>query len=407
MFPQHIRSGLVPFSRIRRCCVPVGAMDVRAIILAGLLEETSEAPAESSFSGVPFSLLPVLGRPLLHRIADRLKDAGVDSISVLNAADSGLPLVQEAHRADLNWKDVASEQMWRAAEERFDELVQSGAETVVVMRLGAYAEVEIDPLLQFHLDKRNHVTQVVAPGGPLDVFVLSASRRNDAAFLFRNKLAKSRVSAPPFVTTGYTNSLRNAGDLRRLVQDAFALKTAIQPAGKEVRPGIWVANGAKIHRSVRMVAPCYIGAFSKIRAGALITRGSAIEHHAIVDCGSVVEASTLLPLSALGAGLDLTYSVVGSKRVASVKYGAELEVEDETLLSSVPSTSVLRTLSHAAGLLAFVPRQVVRGFSGSKARKTQVEAECPSGSFDPAAVTHSVGQDRPALTSGVVARARE
>ena len=382
-------------------------MDVRAIILTGLAPEENEASADSSFSGVPFSLLPVLGRPLLHRIADRLNDAGIDSISVLNAASGELPLVQEARRADLKWRDVSSEQMWRAVEEQFDELVQSGAEMVLVMRLGAYAEVEIDPLLQFHLDKRNHVTQVAASDGPLDFFVLSASRRNDAAFLFRNKLAKTRVPAPPFVTAGYVNSLRNAGDLRRLVQDAFALKTAIQPLGKEVRPGIWVANGAKIHRSVRMVAPCYIGAFSKIRAGALITRGSAIEHHAVVDCGTVVEASTLLPLSCLGPGLDLTYSVVGSRRIASVKYGAELEVEDEALVSSVPSTSMLRTLSNAAGLLAFVPRQVVRGFSGSKARKTQVASECPSGNFDPGAAAHSVGQDRPALTSGVVARARE
>jgi carbonic anhydrase/acetyltransferase-like protein (isoleucine patch superfamily) len=276
-----------------------------------------------------------------------------------------------------------------------------------VMRLGAYAEVEIDPLLQFHLDKRNHVTQVAGPEGALDFFVLSASRRNDAAFLFRNKLAKTRVLAPPFVTKGYVNALRSAADLRRLVQDAFALKTTIQPVGEEVRPGVWVANGAKIHRSVRLVAPCYVGAFSKVRAGALITRGSAIEHHSVVDCGSVVEASTLLPLSCLGAGLDLTYSVVGSKKIVSVKYGAELEVEDATLVSAVPSTSMLRTLSHAAGLLTFVPRQVVRGFSGSKIRKTQLEAECPTGSFDPSAVTHSVGQDRPALTSGVVARARE
>jgi len=387
-------------------------MDVRAIILAGIDPESGEDPSSiasgspKTFSGVALPLLPVLGRPLLHRIADRFKEAGIESVSVLHSGDSASPLVQEAHCSDLTWRAVAPGQLWRSAEEQFDNFVQAGAELVFILRVGAYAEVEIDPLLQFHLDKRNHVTQVSAADGLLDFFVLSASRRNDAAFLFRNKLTKMRVASQPFPTRGYVNRLRRAGDLRQLVLDSFALKTAIQPAGEQVRPGIWIGNGAKIERSVRLVAPCYVGAHSKARTGSLITRGSSIEHHCVVDCGTVVESSTMLPFSYLGAGLDLSYSIVGSRRIVSLRHNAELEVEDESLVSALPASSAFRTLAHAAALIAFVPRQFIQSvFSGGKNRKRGLEAECPAGNFDPATVSHPVAKDRPTLAPTVVAGA--
>lgn len=385
-------------------------MDVRAILLIGN-PDPGEGAASSldseSFSGVPFSLLPVLGKPLLHRFADRLKKAGVDSIAVLNTGECSSPLIEDARRSDVKWKDVPAQQAWREAEEQFDEFVHSGADLVLLVRLGPYAEVEIDPLIQFHLDQRSHVTQVAKEDGALDFFVLSSSRRNDAAFLLRNKLAKMRVAAKPFMTHGYLNPLETASDFRRLVLDSFLLKTSVQPAGEQVRPGIWIGTGARVHRTVRLVAPCYVGAYSKVRKGALITRGTSLEHHSIVDCGSVVEASTLLPLSYLGAGLDLTHSIVGNKRIVSVKYGAELEVEDQSLVSAVPSTSALRTLQDAANLATFVPRQFIRSLvAGSKPKPAPAEVECPSG-FDAASVTRPAVQEHPALTSSVIARVRE
>jgi len=387
-------------------------MDVRAIMVVGIDPESGEEPSPiagrspESFAGVALPLLPVLGRPLLHRIADRFKEAGIESVSVLHSGDPASPLVQEAHRSDLIWKDVAPGQLWRSAEEQFDNLVQAGAELVFILRIGAYAEVEIDPLLQFHLDKRNHVTQVSAADGPLDFFLLSASRRNDAAFLFRNKLTKMRVASQHFSTRGYVNRLGRRADLRQLVLDSFALKTAIQPAGQQVRPGIWIGNGTKIERSVRLVAPCYVGPSSKVRTGSLITRGSSIEHHCVVDCGTVVESSTMLPFSYLGAGLDLSYSIVGSRRIVSLRHDAELEVEDESLVSALPASSALRTLTHAAALLAFVPRQFIQSlFAGGKTRKRGRESECPAGNFDPATVNHPAAKERPTLAPTVVAGA--
>ena len=383
-------------------------MDIRAILLTGVPgENASNGPAET-FSGSPLSLLPVLGHSVLYRVSERLRCFGADSISVLRGIDSTPASAEETPKYDLRWKDVPADQIWRAAEEEFEALGQGGAELVILIRLGAYAEVELDPLLQFHLDQRSYITQVAASDGLLDFFVLSASRRNDAAFLFRHKLGNTRTSTKPFLTHGYVNRLRTPADLRMLAGDSLMQKTSIQPVGEQIRPGIWVAPGARVNRNVRLVAPCYIGAFSRIRAGSLITRGSSIEHHCVVDCGSVVEASSLLPLSYLGTGLDLTNSVVGSKRIFGVRYGAELEVEDPTLLSALPSTSALRTLKHAANLVSFVPRQMVQGFfKQRKLRDSQIDSRCPTtGPFDATAVAQPVSQDA-RLSSTVVAGVRE
>src|SRR5689334_7726623 len=157
-------------------------MDVRAIVLTGCPGEPKDHSGcfidSEKFAGVPLVLLPVLGQPVRHRIIDHLQSVGIDSCSVLNAADRALPAFEDAGRADIKWQNVSSNQLWRAAEEEFDEMARGGAELVLLLRLGAYAEVELDPLLQFHLDQRNHTTQVVAADGPLDFFVLSGSRRN-------------------------------------------------------------------------------------------------------------------------------------------------------------------------------------------------------------------------------------
>ncbi|MBV9072224.1 MAG: hypothetical protein JOZ10_01235 [Acidobacteria bacterium] len=384
-------------------------MDIRAILLVGAPEESSSSSGINAevFAGCSMAFLPLLGRPILQRIAERLRAAEICSISVLNAGESPAAWVEAARTTDVRWKDVPAAQIWRAAEDEFEHLVHAGAELVLLLRLGPYAEIEFDSLIQCHLDRRSHVTGVIAADGPVDVFVLSSSRRNDAAFLLRNKLAKMRVASTPFVTSGYVNRLSTPADLRRLTVDSLMQKTGIQPVGAEIRPGVWVDKGARLARNVRLVAPCYIGASSKVKAGALITRGSSVEHHCVVDCASVVEASTLLPLSYVGIGLDVSHSVVGANRIFSTKFAAEAQIEDPNLVAELPSTSVVRTLSHAASLFAFVPRQILQSFRHPRLRPTQVDPGCtPSNEFDASALAHPIARDR-SLSSGVVAGVRD
>ena len=179
---------------------------------------------------------------------------------------------------------MPASQLWRAAQEEFDDLVQAGAEMVMVLRLGAYAEVEIDPLLQYHLDQRNHTTQVLAPDGPLDFFVFSGSRRNDATVLLRNKLTKMRVQTQPYRTNGYVNRLQTTRDLRQLALDGFLQKSSVRPNGRLTPPDSCAMNKPASDwrdtegKSPDLCAPtgaCRLGLFSCIRPPKEVQKGRA------------------------------------------------------------------------------------------------------------------------------------
>ncbi len=169
-------------------------------------------------------------------------------------------------------------------------------------------------------------------------------------------------SARVFAFTGYVNRLQNAADFRRLALDGLLRKNSVRPVGIETRPGVWVAKTARIHRKARVVAPAFIGAYAKIRAAALITRSTVVEHHAEIDCGTVVENSTVLPYTYVGAGLDVMHSVVGYHRLSHLVRNVEVEISDRKLVGMPAVNVVSRLAGSTAALFAFIPKQVYRGF---------------------------------------------
>src|SRR5262249_173314 len=161
---------------------------------------------------------------------------GIPPATVISDCDFLVPAPTNGDGA--NYLITARERFWRAAESAFNELVQDGAELVLVLPLGGYAEIDVEKLLQFHFVQQARVSQVCTASQPLPVFCISASRRNDAASLFRSQLSKCRSECPMFLHTGYFNPLADARDLRQLAIDILTLKTQTKPSGIEVRPGV-------------------------------------------------------------------------------------------------------------------------------------------------------------------------
>jgi hypothetical protein len=340
-------------------------MDVKALIIVG----GAEAPAER-VAGVPMAALDVLGRSVLHRVIDRLRAYAVSNTAVLcEPAAEVMKLCRRQVGSEIAWPVFPGMSVWRAALHWFCESARHGAELMLLLRLGPYAEIDYEPLIQFHLDRQSRVTAVCDQrGDPLDMFVISAAARKDAAALLRNKLelGKLRSSSVAYLSGAYVNRLVNAGDLRRLAVDAFAGKASLAPVGKEMKPGVWTGPGARIHRSARVLAPAFIGAHARIRAAAVVAHCSAIERHAQIDCGTVVDDASLLPYTTLGAGLEISHSVVGFKHLAHLRRAVEMEIEDPKLVGEA-ARGRARLLESAAALAGFVPVQFVRGLFAPRA----------------------------------------
>ncbi|MGO9517645.1 MAG: hypothetical protein ACLPND_11415, partial [Candidatus Korobacteraceae bacterium] len=254
---------------------------------------------------------------------------------------------------------------------------------ILVLRIGPYLEIDHEKLIQHHLDKHCCVTATVdTDGRRLDYFILNASARNDAAALFGSRMTRLRKQEEPFRFTGYVNRLRDASDLRRLAVDGLLARNSVNPQGRQVRPGVWVQRPAHIHRKARIVAPAFIGAHARIRDAAVITRASAVEHHAQVDCGTVVEDSTLLPFTCLGAGLEVAHSVSGFRRLIDLPRKTEVEINDGKILGMRVLSPILRFAGITSAFFAFKLKDIYRGlFLQSHRDKTAVIPE----SLEPAA----------------------
>jgi len=246
----------------------------------------------------------------------------------------------------LDYIVTSAAAFWDVTQRVFSCYSQAGADLIVVVRLGAYTEIDYEELIQAHLEGKSHITRVIRPGqGPLDIFVISASRRNDAAFLFRHHLKESRTALSSFRFDGYSNPLLRAADLRRLAVAAFAGTVE----GRELRPGVWMAKGARLQNGARVLAPAFIGQDAQVCSSAVMTRCSVLERRGVVHGGTVLEDTTVLPHTCVGPGLDVAHAVVGFDCIFDLRRDVEVTIADPRLIGSVRS---LWSPVRAAALLA-------------------------------------------------------
>jgi hypothetical protein len=345
-------------------------MDVRAVVVVGAPEESYE-----TIAGEPYAFADVLGQPVVYRVLDRLKaTAEISALTVVTEAPPSIwPVGANAANGRGTWMHAAGDQLWRAGEQAFADYAQAGAEHILILRVGAYTELDFADFLKYHAQQQHHVTCAVDPQGlPLDIYAVSGSRRNDAARLFRHHLRKFRGKCQYYPFDGYLNRLTSPHDLRHMAIAGLMQRIQIRPEGAEIKPGVWVGRGAQIHRRARVLSPAFIGAGCRVRAASVITRCCSLEHHTVVDCGTVVENVSTLPFTYLGAGLDVTHSVVGRSRVWNLKRSVEVEFADARLIGEASPNAPLRALGSLLSLASFFPAQFLRGLFAPSHR------ECPA-----------------------------
>ena len=374
-------------------------MDLKALVLVGA--PVANGATQGTIFGVPFACLDVLGATVLERIAQRLRAGGISQLSLISdvGPEARTSMQAAIHKGRFDAISEAGDSFWQSAEDTFEQFRQSGTDLVLILNVGPYVELDYEELIQHHINKRCRMTTVTGPDGEaLGIFVVDASRRGDAATLFRSGLQKVRDDCERFIAKGYKNLLVSPSDFRRLAIDGLLEKNAVRPVGRELKPGVWVGDGAHIHRKARVLAPAFIGARSKIRAASLVTRNSVIERQAEVDCGTVVENSSILPYTYVGAGLDVMHSIVGFRQISHLVRDVAVEVEDGKLVGASLPSAVFRTLGSTAAFFAVLTRKC-RGFS-IRARKTR-PARLPEPQQAPAASLATPDVNEPASGQAV------
>lgn len=314
-------------------------------------------------ASLPLAQLDVLGASVAQRTADALRAAGVNAVTVVSA----YPHAEVPHGVGaVRWVKSSAEELWRDARKVYDTLAEDGADTVLLIRLNSYSEIDWRKFLVRHHAGVDRLTRAwKSAAEPLDIYAVEPKFQRDTKFLFHARLTHPRMPAGRYqLSEGeYVLHLHSPRDLRQLAEDGLNLRCALRPAGREVRPGVWIAKGSRVDAGVRLVAPLYIGRQARVRTGAVVTRGSALEHHSSVDCGTVIEHTSVLPFATVGAGLDLSQTIVGSRQVFDLKRDVAVEIHDRTLVDEAAHNAGLRLVTKAAALAAYLPMQFWRGVS--------------------------------------------
>jgi hypothetical protein len=301
----------------------------------------------------------IFGESLLDRTVKRLRNSGIQSVSVV--AGPGLP------KSTTSFARIVTErscERWPAAQQEVIRQNAQGVETVLMIGVHAYIEWEVQHFLDFHRSNGAPLTQLENAQGPLDLWAVEAEWFGSAAIgcSLPFRYGEFPGLPVPCPIDGYVNRLASAEDLRRLVRDGFLCRCEIRPGGGEIRPGIWVEDGARVHKLARLVAPVYLGSSAKVGASAVVTRFSNIEHHSKVGDGTIVDASSILPFTELGSGLEISRSVVQGNTLVDVRRNISLCIRDPKLIRDAAMETRWKAPSRDGGRVTGTPHSAYPSF---------------------------------------------
>ena len=309
-------------------------MSETAILVVGshsLFAATSKSWWESQ-PEAPIACLEILGASLLERTAERLERSGVRRIWVV--AEDRLVRFIPWHLKRHIARVTGSSDEASVIEGLSRKEAGRGAETILLIGLGPYAEFDPTDILRFHRASGARATVVSDQNGVLPFWVF---RAGDPA-----RPADFNGGAATYSLNGYSNPLADPSQLRGLITDAFEGRCALRPRGREVERGIWVGEGARIHRAAQLIAPVYIGMKARLHASAVVGQYSNVECASVVGCGSLVERSSIFERTHLGKGLDVFDAVIDGSRLASLPRNLAFEINDPTILAKIEPWRLVR-----------------------------------------------------------------
>ena len=310
------------------------ALNPPAVCEVGAAPENCE-----TLAGTPISCLELLGCSVLQRTIKRLAQGGVTAFTVLTEA--GLAPINL--RPTPGWPKQTIElyslnspsDIWPLVGRTIHSFAAKGVDNIVLMRLGAYVEFDPGDALEFFKAADQAAVRVWDRQGALDMWLLNARHlMENGSMLEQLQSLVQENSLKTYPLSGYVNRLSGAADLRQFVMDVFHSRCEAKPEGTETRPGVWVDEGAIVHRQARIVPPAYIGKNTRVDPTSLITRSSNIERDCHVDYGTAIENSSVLAGTYIGAGLDITHSVVYTNKLVHLYQNVALEINDEILIGT-------------------------------------------------------------------------
>lgn len=298
----------------------------------------------------PLACVEILGRSAADRMIERFVQADAELVSVIVQEGWHRGPVFSGASQTLEYQVVSD--VGTAVARTFRDHAQRGIEHSFLLSGCVYAETDVLDLFYFHREGRRAATRARNRQGSLNLWVVDCAKAQDSDLQGLLKLADE--SGASYFIREYVNCLNHPADLRRWAADALQGRCSMIASGRKVKPGIWIADGAEVHRRARIVAPAYIGRGTRLHEDTLITRGSNLEECCYVDYGTVIEESSILKNTHVGIWLDVCNSVVDGNKLVSLKRNTALEIADPSVLRS----TVRKAATNGGAVKAILERRL-------------------------------------------------
>ncbi len=266
------------------------------------------------------SRLPILGNDVLRSWMDRIRQLGVQNLWL--ASGYG----EQSVASDLS---------------RF---ARQGVDRLLMIALKSYAEIDLADLLRFHRDSQNSVTEAEDARGHLGVSLINGS------FLASARQKSESVNhGRPYQFGGYAKRIASAKERQELVGDALMGACAMRPSGTQIADHVWIGEGAHLADSVRVIGPTYIGERTIVRAGATVGPFASVERDCVIDCGTSVEQSTVLPHTYLAPGLLVRGASVDGGLLEDLRSGIVADLQPAGLGGRLPSPELQTKIGTKTG----------------------------------------------------------
>src|SRR6266508_1564289 len=319
---------------------------MKAVIMAGG-EGTRLRPLTAN---QPKPMLPVGNRPIMEHIVRHVRDHGFKDIVVTvqflasqvrnyfgDGSDMGVDLTYATETTPLGTAGSV-----RNAAEQLDE-------TFLVLSGDALTDVDLDEVVSFHRRSGAMVTValkrmenplefgivITREDGRIDRFLekphwgqvfsdtintgiyvvepevfdhIPDGASDFAGDIFPKLLARG---APlyGFVVDGYWEDVGNLEAYQQAHRDLLDGRVNVDVRGFQVRPGLWLGEGAEVDPDATLDGPVLIGDFAKVEGGASLREYTVIGSGVVVKSGAVLHRAIVHDNAYIGQGAILQPNV--------------------------------------------------------------------------------------------------
>jgi len=264
--------------------------------------QTSHAAVSEDSQPLCSSRTPILGNDVLRSWMEPIRKLGVRSL----------------------W--LTSRPRERSMAMDLAQFARQGVERFLMISLKSYAEMDLADLLRFHRDSQNSITEAKDARGNLGVSLLDRLAVPAVDPIYDSGVSPHSEQAP-YEFGGYAKRILSAKERQELVGDALTGACAMRPSGARIREQVWIGEGASLADSARVVGPTYIGARTIVCAGATIGPFTSVERDCVVDCGTAVEQSTVLPDTYLAPGLLIRQALLDGRHLEDLRSGIVTDLQ--------------------------------------------------------------------------------